>query len=122
MKDLNELNQYRLNDYEQYVYGQSGDDGNGVFGIPYYIPPFRGGPILRVIASNGMGWDHVSVSHTSTPTWEMMDYVKRMFFKDEEVVMQLHVATKDHINIHNNCLHLWRPQVEKIPTPNKALV
>ena len=74
---------------------------------------WRGTP-LKVIASNGGGWDHVSVScQNRCPTWAEMDYVKNLFFKDDEVVIQLHVAKSDHINYHPYCLHLWRPQTNE---------
>jgi len=58
-----------------------------------------------------MGWDHVSVScGDRTPTWSEMDRVKRLCFRDEEVVMQLHVNDDRKVNQHPYCLHLWRPQ------------
>lgn len=66
---------------------------------------------LRVFASDGMGWDHVSVSlRTRCPTWDEMEMVKRLFFKPDETAMQLHVPESDHINDFEFCLHLWRPQ------------
>lgn len=66
---------------------------------------------LRIIVSNGMGWDHVSVSrHDRCPTWDEMEAVKRWFLKPAETAMQLHVPESDHINKHPHCLHLWRPQ------------
>jgi hypothetical protein len=37
-------------------------------------------------------------------------------------VMQLHVATADHINCHPYCLHLWRPHAAAIPLPPKEFV
>lgn len=71
---------------------------------------FQLGP-LRIVCSDGMGWDHVSVSRADRcPTWEEMEMVKRRFFKPTETVMQLHVPESDHINNHQHCLHLWRPQ------------
>ena len=66
---------------------------------------------LRVIASWSGGWDHVSVTlATRCPTWAEMCLVKAIFFKPDEVAMQLHVAEADHIDCHPYCLHLWRPQ------------
>jgi len=93
-----------------------GEDG-GAFKVRY------GRQWLKVIASWGRGWDHVSVSldHRS-PTWAEMEHVKRLFFRPDEVAMQLHVAESDHINLHPNCLHLWRSQNESIPLPPKELV
>lgn len=90
---------------------------NGAFAIK------RGSTYLRVIASDGEGWDHVSVSlPTRCPTWEEMSFVKRLFFHDEECVMQLHPPASEHINCHEFCLHLWRPQGKSIPQPPGNLV
>ena len=78
---------------------------------------------LRVIASIGGDWDHVSVSLSHRcPTWQEMDYVKRIFFRDDETVMQLHVPPADHVNYHNYCLHMWRPQKDEIPRPPSWMV
>jgi hypothetical protein len=79
--------------------------------------------VLTVVASNGLDWDHVSVSRADrVPTWFEMEYVKRLFFTDDEVVMQLHVAVAQHIDIHPNCLHLWKPQATTIPLPPSLMV
>lgn len=94
----------------------SGEDG-GLFSIP-----FRGRS-LKVIASNGLGWDHVSVSLTNRcPNWEEMSFVKSLFWDDDECVMQLHPPKSDYINNHRYCLHLWKPQHEVIPMPLNEMV
>lgn len=86
-------------------------------------PPERNGRVLRVIASAGEGWDHVSVSLPDrTPTWAEMEHVKRLFFKDDETAMQLHVPPAEHINCHPHCLHLWRPHDVAIPRPPAIFV
>jgi hypothetical protein len=74
------------------------------------------GVSLAVIASDGAGWDHVSVStRTRCPTWEEMCWIKDKFWGPEEAAMQLHPPKSDWVNCHNFCLHLWRPQtVEEI--------
>jgi len=74
---------------------------------------------LRVIASDGGKWDHVSVSKDEgqMPTWEDMCWVKGLFFREDECVMQLHPPKNRHINHCPNCLHMWRPQKKKIPQP-----
>ena len=83
----------------------------------------RQGAELRIIASAGGGWDHVSVSCPDrVPHWEEMEYIKRLFFKDSEVAMQLHVTPDNHINVNPNVLHLWRPHKYKIPLPPKIYV
>lgn len=84
---------------------KGGDDISGLYLLK------RGNAQLRVVASNGVGWDHVSVSlPTRCPTWEEMCWVKDKFFEPEEVVMQLHPARSQYVNNMPYCLHLWRPQ------------
>lgn len=69
---------------------------------------------LRVIASDGMGWDHVSVStENRCPTWEEMCFIKDLFFESEEAVMQLHPPKSQYVNYHPHCLHMWRPQSQE---------
>lgn len=76
---------------------------------------------LQIIASDGspdIPWEHVSVSRTDRcPTWEEMCHVKRMFWNDDECVVQFHPPTSEHVNNHNYCLHLWKPLGVTIPTP-----
>lgn len=101
------------------MYGNFGDESCGVFAVPSPIDRAE----LRVIASAGLGWDHVSVSRKNrTPNWYELEYVKRLFFLAEEVAMQLHVPSKDHLSLHPHCLHLWRPHDVLIPLPPKEMV
>jgi len=117
MRNLNLLDIYRNTAVERRFYGTDGDHSCGVFSL------LVNGIDVRVIASAGEGWDHVSVSkEDSCPTWDEMEAVKRLFFKDDETAMQLHVPPADHINCHPNCLHLWRPHDRKIPMPPSFMV
>lgn len=101
----------------------------GVDGLKGYVrmplpkrPPLSA-RILKVIASRGMGWDHVSVSLPErTPNYEEMDFVRFVFWNPDETVMQLHVSVSDHVNMASTCLHLWRPQNVEIPRPPKIMV
>lgn len=80
---------------------------------------------IQCIASDGMGWDHVSatlINRKRTPTWEEMCYIKNLFFNENESVVQFHPAKKDYVNNHRYCLHLWRPQVEPLPRPSTIMV
>lgn len=115
MRDLLLLNAYRLR-----VPGLPiGGSTEGVFAVP---SPTGGGR-LRIIASVGMGWDHVSVSLPNRcPNWPEMSRVKGLFFRDDETAMQLHVPAADHVNNHPYCLHLWRPHDVAIPRPPGLLV
>ena len=93
--------------------------GDGIFRVPSPIDQ----RLLTVIASTGLDWDHVSVSQTNRcPNWPEMDYIKYMFFKDDETVMQLSVPRADHVNCHPFCLHLWRPLEAEIPRPPAIFV
>lgn len=120
MRNLNIHNGCRRTDAAVIkMWGWSGDHMCGMFEMPSKVD----GGILRIVASVGEGWDHVSVSRTNRcPNWLEMDYVKRQFFKDDEVAMQLHVTPKDHISYHDYCLHLWRPLNAVIPLPPAILV
>ncbi len=78
---------------------------------------------IRFIASWGDDWDHVSLSLSHRcPTWDEMNYAKRIFFSHDECVMQLHPPEKDYIDCHPHCLHLWRPQKAEIPRPPGYMV
>lgn len=78
---------------------------------------------LRVIASDQMGWDHVSVSCADRcPTWPEMKKIKDLFFRPKEWAMQLMPPDGENINQMPYCLHLWRPQRKKIPKPPRAMV
>lgn len=91
-----------------------GDGNKGFFLLP-------GG--LRVIATDGLGWEHASVSlRTRCPTWAEMCRVKGLFWEPEDVVMQLHPRQSEYVNCHPNCLHLWRPIGVDIPTPPPWMV
>lgn len=125
MKNLNELDKFRDRAAEADIYGVSGGKTEGVFTIEYK-PGDRSGRYwrsLNVIASSGEGWDHVSVSSShGPPTWDQMEVIKRLFFKDDETALQFHVPIAKHINIHNNCLHLWRPHRFRIKLPPEYMV
>ena len=114
MRNLNRFNPARI---RHPLTGDVGDAYNGAFQIGV------NGVLLSVIASNGRGWDHVSVSLANRcPTWNEMERVKRLFFRDDETAMQLHVPPSDHKNCHPYCLHLWRPHDAEIPRPPSIMV
>lgn len=115
----------------------------GCFQIPFRPMAnvgLRSGPLaqpvsLRVIATRGgytgpgadeaemEAWDHLSASTaTRCPTWEELEFLKRLFFKPDECAMQLHVPPRDHINNHPYCLHIWRPLNFEIPRPPSIMV
>src|SRR5690242_7355824 len=87
------------------------DGWNGTF--LFTIDRYR----VKVIASDGLGWRHVSVSlHGSRkyPPWRVMDAVVKIFWGNDEYVMQLHVPADKNINNHSGCLHCWQPTDQAI--------
>lgn len=61
------------------------------------------------------GMEHVSVSpynKNKIPTWEEMCMVKNMFFKKDEMAVQIHPTEDRYVHGYrglNNVLHIWRP-------------
>ena len=96
----------------------AGYGNNGAF-----VVGLKRGQTLFVIASDMMGWEHVSVSRSDRcPTWEEMCQIKAMFWDAEDIVLQFHPRESDYVNNHPNCLHLFRPIDAEIPTPPSILV
>jgi hypothetical protein len=98
-----------------------GDAHNGAFRL--VAPSTRA--TLHVIATDGSGWDHVSVSvagERRCPLWLEMAWVKDQFFTPDEAAMQLHPPHANYVNNHAFCLHLWRPQSDTIPLPPALMV
>lgn len=103
--------------------GSHGSDerfgNNGAF----IFPAKPGRAQLFVIASDGAGWEHVSVSNmVRTPTWEEMHFIKQMFWGDEDCVVQFHPPKSEYVNNHSFCLHLWRKAGCDFETPPSILV
>jgi len=115
MRNLRLLDQYRKTDPATVRYfGGIGDETCGAFTVP---SPIDGGAMM-VIASSDAGWEHVSVSRKNRcPNWPEMSHVRRLLFRDDETVVEYHVPRSDHINVHPNCLHLWRPTKAELPRP-----
>ena len=91
---------------------------NGAFAVK-----LKRGQEVFVIASDGMGWEHVSVSRRDRcPTWDEMCQVKDMFWGDEDCVVQFHPPRSEYVNCHAYCLHLWRQIGEEIQLPPSIMV
>lgn len=99
------------------------DEGNGNNGV-FFVPARRlGGPPFMVVASDGEGWEHVSVSRPDRcPTWDEMCFIKSIFWDAGDCVMQLHPPEADWVNNHSRCLHLWRPVGIELPRPPAWMV
>jgi hypothetical protein len=93
---------------------------NGAF--EFFVESTR----VRCIASDGLGWKHVSVSmpenQKSTPRWSVMCAVKDLFWEPEDVVVQFHPRKSEYVNHHPGCLHLWQSLDQPFPTPDPIMV
>lgn len=82
------------------------------------------GLIINCIASDGYGWEHVSVTldKPETPSWEIMDFVKNIFWDETDTIIQYHPTKELKVNRHRYCLHLWRPIGVPLPIPHPMLI
>lgn len=83
------------------------DERNGCNGA--FMVTLKRGQRLAVIASDGGGWEHVSVSRRDRcPLWDEMCAVKALFWDDGDCIVQFHPPRSEYVNNHPYCLHLWR--------------
>lgn len=84
------------------------------------------GERVKILASDGEGWEHVSVSLNDNPKrvpkYSIMCAVKQLFWGDDKWVVQFHPPASEYINNHGGCLHLWRCTNKEFPTPPSAMV
>lgn len=105
MSDWNFINGWRIRRGE---FASTNEDGfNGAFAFPLPGVPQR----ICCIASDGGGWQHVSVTLNGSrkpPSWEIMAKVKDLFWEPTDWVVQFHPPSDQYVNNHPGCLHLWR--------------
>lgn len=79
---------------------------------------------VSCIASDGEGWEHVSVSvaKAECPDWNLMCIVKDLFWDAEDCVVQYHPPKSQYVNCHKYVLHLWRKTGFDFPVPDPILV
>lgn len=122
MSDWNFLNKRRIRTGQ---YGSTDDYGfNGAF--EFMVTGFGNPTHIRCIASDGLGWQHVSVSiidkPSTPPSWAVMCHVKDLFWEEDEAVIQIHPKKSEYVNHHKGCLHLWRCLDREQPLPESILV
>lgn len=128
MKDLNlpPFPNWRRYDPEVItIFGSYGNDHEGAFYIPKgtRFDGYESFCDLAIIASAGEGWDHVSVSGKNRcPNWPEMMLIHRIFFRPDEITLQYCMPKTNHISIHPNVLHLWRPWDTPIVVPPTSFV
>lgn len=114
MRNLNELKQYRVD--HPFV---KSSPYSGAFKV------YVNGRSFMVVASidncgpSGM-MEHISVTMKNQkrcPTWEEMAAIKDMFFLPEEECVQYHPKHSEYVNLHEFCLHIWRPVDGRLQMP-----
>lgn len=111
------IEKYRVTDGDYGTHQTWGN--NGMFLIPFKAL------VLRVVCSDGCGWDHLSVSIEGVkrcPHWDEMKHVAELFFRDDEWSVQFHPSRKEYVNNHEWTLHIWRPQHQPLYHPPFAMV
>lgn len=112
------------------------DGNNGVFFIPLRKKAlgFNRTVIygqLQCIASDGLGWEHLSVCLVSqdckrllerTPTWEEMAMAKSLFWGEEDTCIEFHPPKSHYINNAVYVLHIWRKIGSNYELPNILMV
>lgn len=104
--------------------GPFGSDPGDLYGAFFVMGPK--GARLKIFSSGvdlEFGWEHVSVSiEHRTPNWAEMCFVKDLFWRDDECVVQFHPPKAEYVNYHPNCLHMWKPVGRDVSTPPSILV
>ena len=78
-----------------------------------------------LICSWGGGWYHVSVcpyAKRMTPSYDDMQKLKEMFFRDDEAAIQVHPPKAEYVNNMENCLHLWSCYYKPMVLPPSCFV
>jgi len=103
------------------------DDSYGNNGAFTWIN--KNGVKFKAIASDGGGWEHVSVQmipqagrKQRIPTWTEMCIAKDLFWDHEDCVVQFHPPETEYVNVHNHVLHLWRKIGYEMPLPYKIMI
>lgn len=69
------------------------------------------------------GWEHLGVSFKNKiPSWECMQEMKELFFKDDEECFQMHPKADNYVNNNEYTLHIWRPIEGMKQVPPSILV
>lgn len=104
-------------------YGPLGSDSEAGNNGAFLVPSKPGKEPLKVIASDGAGWEHVSVSLSiRCPYWTEMAKIKRLFWDAQDCVVQFHPPESEYVNNHPFCLHMWRATDREFPMPMSVLV
>ena len=112
-------NKYRVRD------GFMGSDDSAENNGQFVVKTAKLRRPLMCQASDGLGWEHVSVSLCDRcPTWDEMTHIKSIFWDSGDIVVQIHPPQSEYVNKHQFCLHLWRKcgTNDYLEMPSKLMV
>ena len=107
-------------------------DGNkGAFMVPYEKRMIKYDTFLQVIASDILGFEHISVIPVyksgkpigRKPTWEELDFVKRLFWNEKgipDIVVQFFIPDRLEVKTHPFSLHLYKKIGSIYEIPSKS--
>lgn len=102
-EDNKELDQYRV---KTGIMVSPNGVNYGAFNIKYKSYEIF---VVSSGSDNGTDWEHVSVSMKNRmPHWEVMTFIKDLFWRIDETVIQFHPKKTEYVNDHENVLHLWK--------------
>jgi hypothetical protein len=94
--------EYRMKSLTGMFKSTEADGNNG-----YFIIPFESFELL-VVASDGLDWEHVSVSlRNRTPNWREMCFIKDLFWSKDDCVLQYYPAESEYVNNHELAPHQY---------------
>lgn len=83
------------------------------FGLRSFLVPYKSYEfkvVCGVYPTDDGTWEHISVAlKNRNPNWDEMCYMKDLFFEDEDECIQFHPKKSQYVNLHNHCLHIWKP-------------
>ena len=92
----------------------------------FHIPSPFAKSVLKVLSSgaeNSETWEHVSIAiEDRCPTWQEMAFVKKLFWGDDETVVQFHSKKSEYVNCHEFRLHLWKRRGMEFELPPRDLI
>lgn len=126
----------KVNGWPEQIATNAGDGNNGLFVMP---APLIGRKIAKprkrtklvCIASDGLGWEHVSVRvllvgnprrNGRCPVHEELCFVKNLFWDEEDCVVHYYPPASEYVNCHPDVLHLWRPTELELARPPSIMV
>lgn len=118
MRILKPLNRYRVREPTSASINRIQKMQTGIFNIPLECSRETATVTVEKPLDSKL-WEHVSCSLTYRyPTFREMKEVCKLFFEDDEIVLQYHPSKEKLTYVAPYCLHLWRYKDNAFHLPN----